>query len=444
MKILHVSLADPMQHSGGLNRYCREVMEEQAKEHEVYILYPNKSNALKKAKIKKRSANKYELMNALPVSITYGIKDIAKYMRPINKNIFLDWLSNMKFDVIHIHSLQGIPKEFFVAANELGCKMILTTHDYFGICLKATLLSTKHELCEYGEGLKCAECNYNSGLSSTTQWLIHLKLYQYIKNSKTVKQLKSRLVKNHNNINNTAREIDKKYLDKDGYEKLLNYYKQIINYIDIIHCNSPVTYDIYRKFVDHNKCIMLPISHKGIKKATHIRKDRNSLNFTYMGGPFLHKGYKVFQNALQILDSQGYKNWNAYFYGGEYTDMLNDKRIKYGGMFSKKEASYVWKHTDVLVVPSQWRETYGFVVQEALYQGIPVICSELVGSKYLVEMLDKCLIFQHDAVGSLVNAMSYLLEHIDYYDSLINKIETVNFDADIKSHVKKISEIYTS
>ena len=69
MKILHVSLADPMQHSGGLNRYCREVMEEQAKEHEVYILYPNKSNALKKAKIKKRSANKYELMNALPVSI---------------------------------------------------------------------------------------------------------------------------------------------------------------------------------------------------------------------------------------------------------------------------------------------------------------------------------------------------------------------------------------
>ena len=61
---------------------------------------------------------------------------------------------------------------------------------------------------------------------------------------------------------------------------------------------------------------------------------------------------------------------------------------------------------DVLVVPSVWHETFGFIVLEALLQGTPCLVSDTVGAKDLVpqncvfssnnELIDKLTLIKKD------------------------------------------------
>ena len=54
----------------------------------------------------------YELMNPLPVALDEGIKDFEAYMRSCDRKIYVDFLEHIKPDVIHIHTLMGLHKEF--------------------------------------------------------------------------------------------------------------------------------------------------------------------------------------------------------------------------------------------------------------------------------------------------------------------------------------------
>ena len=78
-------------------------------------------------------------MNPLPVALDEGIKDFEAYMRSCDRKIYVDFLEHIKPDVIHIHTLMGLHKEFIDAAEDLKIKKVFTTHDYFGICPKVTL-----------------------------------------------------------------------------------------------------------------------------------------------------------------------------------------------------------------------------------------------------------------------------------------------------------------
>ena len=45
----------------------------------------------------------------------------------------------------------------------------------------------------------------------------------------------------------------------------------------------------------------------------------------------------------------------------------------------------IFDNTDLLIVPSQWYETFGFTVLETLSFGLPVLVSDKVGAKNLIQ-----------------------------------------------------------
>ena len=140
MRILHYALGFPPYRSGGLTTFCCDLMYEQCKrENEVALLWPGSFSLFsKKPRVLERknrdNIKSYELVNALPVSLDEGILDISLYIKTCDKKIYVDFLKKYSPDVIHVHTLMGIHKEFFEAANQLKIKIIFTTHDYFGLC----------------------------------------------------------------------------------------------------------------------------------------------------------------------------------------------------------------------------------------------------------------------------------------------------------------------
>ena len=437
MYILHVCLGDPYCHQGGLNLYCRELVEEQRRAgNRAAILYPGTFIHSRHPVVIRTGRDKYEILDALPVAITYGIDIPERYMVPADKKIFLNFLQRQKPDMIHIHSVQGIHIELFEAAKELHIPMLFTTHDYYLICRKCILIDRSDQLCSGGTSEKCAGCNAHSGLSATKQRVIQSTLYQACKNSAMMQRVKKTAASEK-----TEQSAPEPYIPEhpEMYAALQDYYTRMQSLFDLIHCNSTVSYNVYHAAFPTQSMEIVPITHKGLKREKHERFE--TCRITYMGGESAHKGYPLLIEAVRSLcKNASAPAWQLNLYGGIFQAReIADERVCYHGYFGQDEAEQVWNSTDILVMPSQWRETFGFVLLEALCRGIPVICSDLVGAKDL-NLPD--LVFHYNNAQQLYEKMLYLSDPQNY-SGVQERILKMELQTDMKEHAKVIQKLYT-
>lgn len=437
MRILHTCLGNPYNHNGGMHRYCVDLMESQKKNGDVvFVLFPG-MNVINSNRIVKDNNNLYRIHNSLPVPITFGVDNPNRYMKKGNKNNYTHFLNIIKPDIVHVHSLMGIHKEFFLACKELQIPIVFTTHDFYPLCFKCNLLDMNNNVCVNGfDPEKCALCNYGSGLNYGKQVILQSRLYGKLRNNKVIQYLKKELrIKKGQPYNcpaNLSNEVIKEY------RELHNYYKEILNCISVIHCNSSVSMRIYESYYPRLKYIILPITHSGIKKEKHERKS-SRLRISYFGGQNPVKGYNQLKKIIEMLPDN--ELWEISMYGGAFSEKIDNKQVSIKHYFTQEEENYVWDKTDLLLFISQSPETFGFSVLEALARCIPVICSDLAGSCVLLNDIQEC-VYEHDNIYELLEKITFFL-NIDNYKKIQEKIYNLNIDFDIEEHAKKIrKQIY--
>ena len=98
------------------------------------------------------------------------------------------------------------------------------------------------------------------------------------------------------------------------------------------------------------------------------------------------------------------------------------ENIKFTGHIPNKEIGKLYQEHDIFILPSK-SETWGLVVEEALYNGLPVIVSDKVGSNIdLVKNYNSGEIFQFDSEEDLNKKINILEKNYDYYKKNVNKI----------------------
>lgn len=448
MNILHVIISNPQKHQGGMNRYCFDLMEaEQKLGHSCFAIFPGSlSFVLHKPKIINIKNGLFVFNRCLPVSITYGIDSPKRYMRKYKTCYFINWFKEYKINIIHVHSIQGFPIEFFLAAKTLGIKMVFTTHDYFPMCFKCSLFCYDESLCDSINLKKCVLCSKHASLSPLTQFIRQSSLFDSNFFVKIKKFLVSPSKKVKDRMHSVPKTSDSSHQisDKDiANFKLLNeYYKRIFDLFDVVCFNSPLT---KKEYLSHgfipNKSFIIPVTEKGLKENNFLcRKNIKELHFSYFGGNNCAKGFGVLLDAIRILYSKEPRGWSVALYGGTFghTTTLPPNTTAYH-YFEKDEEQSVWLNTDVVIVPSIWFETFGLVVVEALSRGKPVIVSSNVGSAYLVGKIDKKEIFDYGNANSLSISMYNLLNKSNFSNFKSNiSLDWLIFDID--AHAKKIVE----
>lgn len=232
----------------------------------------------------------------------------------------------------------------------------------------------------------CTNCNTGYGLSRMKQRILQSNIYQAIKHSFVMNYFRNRELTSYSYDDMASEMID----EKQEYISLKKYYDEILDTFTVIHCNSVGTYEVYRcnlRSSNIPKLQVNPITHSGLVRKSHIRTNSTRLNVAYFGGMSKHKGYEVFIDAFRNV-SKGKSIWRALLLGGDYTN--EKEKLENAEYLGYMQLYDIWDAIDLVVVPSLCRETFGFIVLEALCQGIPVICSDLVGSSHLVKM--RCLI----------------------------------------------------
>lgn len=442
MKILHYFLGFPPYRTGGLTKYAFDLMQAQsADKHIVSALWPGQMNiALKKIKIKNRinvnGIKNYELINPLPVSLDEGITNFEHYMRSCDPDVYKDFLVKVKPDVIHIHTLMGLHKEFLDITNVLEIRTVFTTHDYFGICPKVTLYRYG-VACENDHNCKdCIQCNL-SALPLNKIRIMQSPLYRSLKNSIVVSKLR-KLHRERFFVKESIPKmpsIDVIEISKK-YQKLRAYYIGMLEMVDMVHFNSSVAESVYMKYFTPRSSNVITITHHNIvdNRKSNIWQVGDKIRITLLAPAKPFKGFNVLQSALDELWDSGKQDFELHIFSPVQNSASYMKVQDKGFIYEQLEN--IFAETDVLVAPSIWYETFGFTVLEAISYGIPVIVSDHVGAKDIVN--DGGIIVEAGSVESIKAAVLSLT--YEKMQELRNNIQT---KCQIKTWKKFIDEIYS-
>lgn len=177
MKILHYTLGIYPHRTGGLNRYATDLLIEQSKYHEVSVLMPGAWRPwLNKCRISNgefhNGYSSFKLINALPLPLLYGIHNSKDFVgHSISNKSFEKFYAAVMPDVLHLHTLMGMPEDALKFFKEKGVKIVYTSHDYFGICPKVNLINNNGLLCEGPEAERCALCNFDA----PSTWFLRIR-----------------------------------------------------------------------------------------------------------------------------------------------------------------------------------------------------------------------------------------------------------------------------
>jgi len=298
MKILHYSLGFPPYRTGGMTKFCIDLMQQQRLEgHEVALLWPGEMKLLNKnMKIKYcgRVADivSFEVKNPLPISYDEGIIDIKAFTKEGEEDIYIILMNEWKPDVIHIHTLMGLHKAFIKAAKEKKVRLVFSAHDFFPICPKVTIFRHNQVCASIGNCSECPECNMTA-LAIWKGRILQHSFYRKLKNLSIVKKLRKRhrdvflsgeisaIMESSNQPKNSAND----------YIRLRKYYQDLLKMMDCIHFNSSVTQHVYESLLGVFPAQTVAITHFDIKDNRRKKVFGDKLRLTYLGPQGEAKGF---------------------------------------------------------------------------------------------------------------------------------------------------------
>lgn len=385
-----MSLGLPPLRTGGLTRYCTELMDAQDDfGYEIALLYPGRflpgKTRIKAKKLDNLIA--FEVVNPLPVPLTYGVAEPKAFMASCgNPDAYKSCIEIFSPDIIHIHSFQGIHKEFFDIVKSRGIPMLFTTHDYFAICPRCTLVNRCGESCCGPSASRCAMCCSGAGMTFAKSKIMQSGLYSRLKQSKMVRFFGSR-VKQEMSVSDDSMLVHAPTDEQIGaYKDYLDYNRAIFDDIDVVASNTLMTERMYSRYLPDAFYRLIPITHAGLnssKESKEFRRRGNLVKMAYFGGVKGYKGFATLCKALRILHSSGIK-FEFDLYGDDYPAFEDIPEVHGYGRVAPDSMRDILKAHDVVVVPSIYHETCGFVVLEALCEHVPVVCSDTVGACELV------------------------------------------------------------
>ncbi|OED50701.1 hypothetical protein AB838_01130 [Rhodobacteraceae bacterium (ex Bugula neritina AB1)] len=115
------------------------------------------------------------------------------------------------------------------------------------------------------------------------------------------------------------------------------------------------------------------------------RKNDPRLSFGFVGGPSQIKGWPVIRRAFASLTREDFRGLavegsldGSWWAGHDLSDLPGDWQIH--PRFSQNEMDDFYAQIDVLLFMSQWKETFGLAIREALARGIRVIQTDSGGT----------------------------------------------------------------
>ena len=434
MNIVHYLIGLPPTRHGGAPAYARDLLLEQAAIQGTSVSILVQGDSLRmgnRSKICKsgeyRGLPYYEITNPVLSPLVYGLKKAEyilngdRYFLKPNLDSFYD---EVKPDVMHVHTLMGLPLDLLKYMKHKGVKLVVTSHDYYGICPRVNLITRLGIPCVQANGSMCEDCNM---YSKSKGWLILLnsKIFLRYKNLLPVNASKSHAGSDGKNLVNSLQA------DNDSlFIELSDYYKRYLEVFDAIHFNSNVSKEVFSKYINLPYNEVIPITTRIISDHRREKNYGDILRMSFVAGIGMAKGFPLLKQVLMELYNEGFTNWELNIWEGHKIERDSDcELIHFRGRYTAEKLPDVYGETDLLVVPSIWKETFSLVALEALSYGVPVLMSENVGAKVLVESVTPELIYHGPSeLKEKLRGLMTDINSLSLFNQKILKQNSINFN----------------
>jgi glycosyltransferase involved in cell wall biosynthesis len=255
-------------------------------------------------------------------------------------DLFKEVLKVQKPDIVHFHSIQQLSASLVEACINLKIPYIITLHDMWWLCEKQFMIMDNGKYCAQ----KSISLDYCMDNCAT----------------------------------------DKKFT-KERYE----YLYPLLKKADLLLAPSKFQSSMYlSENIDHNKIIVnkngILFPNDNFKK---IRDNKEIIRFAYLGGNAIHKGYNWLKDIFESINYDNYelnlvdlhKKLGLTSIQELDWDIQGKLTISDGYEYGQKGLDDFFSNIDVLLFPSQWKESFGLTVREALVRDVWVISTDAGG-----------------------------------------------------------------
>lgn len=167
-----------------------------------------------------------------------------------------------------------------------------------------------------------------------------------------------------------------------------------------IICNSHYTKSLVKKFYNIENCTVEHpmIEEEKLKKSYLSKKDEIKEKGIVFIGNDPHKGLHIATNISKILEE-----YSFYFFSKKVKKRKTVDNITYIPWVN--DAADAYKYAKMVIMPSQWNETFGRVGREAHLLGIPVLVSNCGGLPEAVFHDKNSLVDDYKNTKSWINAI---------------------------------------
>ena len=199
-------------------------------------------------------------------------------------------------------------------------------------------------------------------------------------------------------------------------------------------------------------------SHVAGIPSGHAKNEKNRVTFSFFGQINWFKGIDVLIDAISYLPPKVRKKITVNINGSglehqpdemqEYVRQSVQKSagiIRLRGKYERNELPDLMKSSDWIVIPSKWWENSPMVILEAKKYGVPVICSNIGGMAEKIEHGKTGFHFQYGRADSLAEIIEFVVNNRELQPELANNIAT-KFDAqsDFQKHVNMYNTLLRS
>lgn len=351
---------------------------------------------------------RYETDDGVPVvkaRITESLGPESNYNNPVMAEIFGQVVTAWDPDLVHFHSIDHMGASLANVCIASEIPYIITLHDAWWFCERQFMITGENKFCfNYIADLaRCAKCVPDPAFNHHRRFYLQEILNQ-AKLLLTPGQFQKDL------YIQTGVNPDKIVVNKNGVMPVQDEFRQL-------------------RMTDSTK------NHK--------------LRFVYLGGKAVHKGYYCLQDVFSKIDFGNYVLKLVAIESRLGVNGVSKKDWKLGSTggcveivpyFNQDTLDEFFSGVDVLLFPSQWKESFGLVVREALLRDIWVIATDCGGPiEDIVDGVNGNITTFGDT-GAFRQAVENVLRNprATYINPLKDKIVTID------QQVKQLKSIYLS
>lgn len=283
-------------------------------------------------------------LDVVGINIPNNLIKLDTYMNPYFANEVSKWIKLFKPDIAHIHCIQNMGADFFNILTYNKVPFVVTVHDNWWICERQFMINKYNKYC-WQEKINydiCREC-----------------------------------------VSSVADEISSYY----DTEFRANYLKNQLCKANRILFPSEFQKKLYSENLSSDCENKLVVNKNGIKfpKKNFIKKRNEKTTFAFVGGIGPIKGLDLIIKAFEEIDSDNYilkivdNTLNLGFSSVKIDNTKLKGELKIVPAYTQETIDEFFSDVDVLLFPSQWKESFGLTVREALVRDCFVIVTDAGG-----------------------------------------------------------------